>query len=303
MKYCLIDVSNLLYRTFYANVQESEDTIAGLAMHSALNTMNKYFKMFKPDRLVMVFDRNSWRKDYTASEACLSKKPYKGNRRQNMTPGQQAKFERFKHHLGEFETLITNYTTVVTLAQFHLEADDLIAGFAKKYGNEDNQVVIVSADSDLLQLTRYENVSVISPATDKPQSLAEYDGDPMYYLFQKCIRGDSTDNVQSAFPRVRATRIKAAYDDPYEMTKLMKETWINENKEEFVVEDLFKENQLLIDLEKQPENIRMLIDETIEEELEKHKRFSMFDILKFIGKYKLKKIQETIDQYVNMLSR
>jgi hypothetical protein len=284
-------------------VQESEDTIAGLAMHSALNTMNKYFKMFNPDKLIMVFDRNSWRKDYTASERCLSKRAYKGNRRQNMTPAQQAKFERFKYHLGEFEELITNCTTVVTLAQVHLEADDLIAGFAKMYGDGNNKITIISADSDLLQLTRYEGVSVISPITDKPQSLADYDGDPLYYLFQKCVRGDSTDNVQSAFPRVRSTRIKAAYDDPYEMVKLMKETWTNEHKVEFVVEDLFKENQLLIDLEMQPENIRMLIDETIEEEMEQKKKFSMFFIMKFIGKFQLKKIQESIDQYVPMLSR
>ena len=303
MKYCLIDVSNILYRTFYANVQESEDTIAGLAMHSALNTMNKYFKMFNPDKLVMVFDRNSWRKDYTASEKCLSKRAYKGNRRQNMTPAQQAKFERFKYHLGEFEELITNCTTVVTLAQVHLEADDLIAGFAKMYGGNNNQITIISADSDLLQLTRYEGVTVISPITDKPQSLTDYDGDPLYYLFQKCVRGDSTDNVQSAFPRVRSTRIKAAYDDPYELVKLMKETWINEHEVEFVVEALFKENQLLIDLEMQPENIRMLINETIEEEMEKKKKFSMFFIMKFIGKFELKKIQSSIDQYVNMLSR
>ena len=303
MDYCLIDCSNLLYRTFYANVNESEDVVAGLAMHSALITMNKYYRMFRPDRLVMVFDRNSWRKDYTASEKCLSKRAYKGNRRQNMTPAQQAKFARFKQHLREFEELITNYTTIVTLAQLHLEADDLIAGFARKYSGNGNKITIVSADSDLLQLTRYENVSVISPATDKPQSLDDYDGDPLYYLFQKCIRGDSTDNVQSAFPRVRATRIKAAYNDPYEMVKLMKETWINENKVEFVVEGLFKENQLLIDLEKQPENIRMLIDETIEEEMEKKKKFSMFFIMKFIGKFQLKKIQESIDQYVNMLSQ
>jgi hypothetical protein len=109
--------------------------------------------------------------------------------------------------------------------------------------------------------------------------------------------------VQSAFPRVRSTRIKAAYDDPYELVKLMKETWINEHEVEFVVEALFKENQLLIDLEMQPENIRMLINETIEEEMEKKKKFSMFFIMKFIGKFELKKIQSSIDQYVNMLSR
>jgi hypothetical protein len=220
-----------------------------------------------------------------------------------MTPGQQAKYASFKHHVKDFEQLITDHTSVVTLAKDRLEADDLIAGIAQTYGNEDNEVVIISADSDLLQLVRYKNVSVISPITDKPQSLADYNGDPLYYLFQKEIRGDSSDNVASAFPRVRSTRIKAAYDDEYERVKLMKETWTNENGTEFVVEDLIKENELLIDLEKQPADIRILIDNTITEEMARKRQFSMFHMLRFAGKYKLKKIQESIDNYVHMLSR
>jgi 5'-3' exonuclease len=298
-----VDISNILYRTFYANVTESNDIIAGLASHSALTTLNKYYRMFKPDKLIYAFDRSSWRKEYTSSDLCISKKLYKGNRRQSMTPGQQAKFERFLGHLREFETLITQYTTIVTLAEERLEADDLIAGFVQKYSSNDNEIVIISADSDLLQLTRYKNVSIISPATDKPQPLDEYYNDPLYYLFSKCIRGDGTDNVQSAFPRVRATRIKLAYDDPYERVKLMKETWTNEHNIEFIVEELFEENQMLIDLEQQPEQIRKKIDEAINREMVKNKQFSMFFILKFLGKYKLKKIQDSIDNYIPMLSK
>lgn len=302
-KYLVFDMSNVMHRNYYANKDEPSELAAGLAAHSVLITMAKYYKMINPTKIICVFDRSSWRKEYTASDQCLSKKPYKGNRRQNMTPGQQAKYASFKHHVKDFEQLITDHTSVVTLAKDRLEADDLIAGIAQTYGNEDNEVVIISADSDLLQLVRYKNVSVISPITDKPQSLADYNGDPLYYLFQKEIRGDSSDNVASAFPRVRSTRIKAAYDDEYERVKLMKETWTNENGTEFVVEDLIKENELLIDLEKQPADIRILIDNTITEEMARKRQFSMFHMLRFAGKYKLKKIQESIDNYVHMLSR
>lgn len=297
----LFDISNMLYRTFHGNANEDDDTVAGLATHMALVTLNKYFKQFKPTHVVMAFDRSSWRKQYTASEQCLSKRAYKGNRRQNMTPAQQLKFQAFMGHLREFESLIDKHSTVITLAKDGLEADDLIAGWVQRHSTDFN--TIISTDSDLLQLTKFERTQVISPATDKPQSLAEYDNDAEYYLFQKCIRGDSTDNVQSAFPRVRKTKIKAAYDDPFERVQLMKSTWTDQEGREFVVEDLFKENQTLIDLEKQPVDIRGLMDDAIEQALARDRNFTLFHFMKYLGKYKLDKIAASFDQYLPLLSR
>lgn len=303
MKYLVFDISNMLYRTFFVQRQETDETLAGLATHTALVTLNKYFKKHKPHRVVMAFDRKSWRKEYTASEACLSKKPYKGNRRQDMTPAQQEKYARFIDHMKEFEALIENYTTILTLVEQDLEADDLIAGFCQQEASEDNEIIIISTDTDLLQLKRYPNVAVVSPANDKEQMLDEFDNDPLYYVFQKCIRGDATDNVQSAFPGVRQTRIKKAFTDPFERENLMKELWTNENKVQFRVQDLFEENQKLIDLEKQPDDIRQLIELSVKAAVKRKREFSMFFILKFIGKYKLIKIKESIDQYLPLLSR
>lgn len=303
MRYLCFDITNMLHRTFFVQRDESVDTIAGLATHSALVTLNKYFKQYKPHQVVMAFDRSSWRKQYTASEECISKKPYKGNRRKDMTPSQQAKYQQFLEHLAEFERLIINHTTITALAGDGLEADDLIAGFCQVHDGSDDEIIIISADSDLLQLVRYGNVRVISPATDKPQSLDDYDGDPDYYLFQKCIRGDPTDNIQSAYPRVQTKRIKKAYTDEYEYTQLMNEIWTMPNGVEVKVGDLFKENRLLIDLGQQPTYIRKSIYSTILTEMDREKKFSMFHIMKFIGKYKLVKIKEGIDQYIPLLSK
>ncbi len=296
------DISSLLYRTFYSYKGESEDTIAGMATHQALITLNKYFKMFKPNVVVMAFDRHSWRKDYTASDKCISKKPYKGNRRLDLTPSEQVKYQKFINHMQEFEQLITSHTTIVTLAQDQLEADDLIAGYCQHHTDPDNEIIVISTDSDLLQLVRQQNVKVFSPQTDNYQSLAKFKNDPEYYTFVKCIRGDRTDNIQSAFPRVRETKLESAYKDPYAMTELMKSTWVNENKQTFIVEDLYNENKILINLTAQPENIRQLIDNTVAQSIEKQRKFSLFHIMKFIGKHELKKIQDSIDQYIPLLS-
>ena len=301
--YLVFDISNLLHRSFFVDRGDDEETTAGLAVHSALLLLNKYYKRFKPkQKVVMAFDRKSWRKEYTASELCVSKKPYKGNRRKDMTPAQQEKYARFINHLKEFEQMIEKHTTIVTLAADRLEADDTIGGFCQIVAGPDVHIVIITTDSDLLQLVVHENVSVISPETEKPQSLAKYNEDPLYYVFQKCIRGDTTDFIQSAYPRVRATRIEKAWKDDYERVRLMNESWTNENKVEFRVKDLFEENQLLIDLSKQPADIRKLIYETVDEAISRERKFSMFFLLKFIGKHKLLKIKDSLDQYIPLLS-
>jgi 5'-3' exonuclease len=301
--YLLLDISNLLYRTFYAQLSGDEDTIAGMAMHSALTTLNKYYKIYKPKKVVMVFDRSSWRKEYTAEYDYL--KPYKGNRRKDQTEAQKAKYTKFIEHVAQFEKLINDHTTIILLAGERLEADDLIAGFVQRY--TDDNIVIITADSDMAQLLKHDNVRLISPATDKDQSLEKYDNDPEYYLFQKCIRGDMSDNIQSAYPRVRTTRIKEIYDEgssnnAYKKLIFMKEEWTDQLNRKFTVEQMYNHNRILIDLEKQPEDIKILINQTLDAEIDTMKKFSYFHLLKFVGKYKLQRIKDSIENFVPMLS-
>ena len=299
----VFDISNLLYRTFFSQKNETDEELAGLATHQALTTLNKYFKIYKPTKgVVMAFDRSSWRKEYTAGDKCVSKRPYKGTRRKDMTPSQREKYARFMDHLKEFELLIIEHTTIATLAYDSLEADDLIAGFCQLYANPDEPIVVITADSDMLQLAKNPGVTIVSPATDKPQSLDDYFNDPEFYVFMKCLRGDSSDNVQSAYPRVPAKRIKKAYDDPFERVQMMKETWTHPDGTVFVVEELFAENELLINLEKQPQDIRDLMEAVVTVSMARPRQFSMFHIMKFIGKYKLNRIKDSIDQYIPLLS-
>lgn len=309
-KILVFDISNMLYRTFFANkTKHSAEESAGLAQHSALITLNKYFRNFKPHKVVMAFDRTSWRKAYTLNELCISGKPYKGNRRQNMTPAEKEMLAKFIRHLNDFEEMISKQTSVVCLANDGLEADDLVAGVVELF--PDDEVIIVSADKDFIQLLRSKKVKLIDPASGKDRRKflnEEYDGDVDYFMFEKCIRGDTGDNVQSAFPGVRKTRIKKAYTDAFEKVNLMNETWSIGEKgtdefKEFIVKDLFEENILLMDLREQPGVIKDRVKLTIEEAFGNPGEYSHFHFLKFLGKYELKKISEQIDNFVRMLSR
>lgn len=304
-KILCVDASNLLYRTFYAYKNEDDTTLAGMAHHLALTTLNKYFKAFKPHQIVLCFDRSNWRKEYTKSEKCISKKIYKNNRRKDMTPKQKQKYQQFLTHLNEFESLMKEHSTSVVLAANKLEADDLIAGVVEYCNldpNEQNQIIIISSDQDLLQLLKHPNVQLINPSNGKERTLEDWDGDANLFLFEKCIRGDRSDNVQSAFPNCRKTKIRKAYEDPLAKTNLMHEKWVNENGHEFVVKDLFKENELLMNLQKQPDDIQKVMFKTIMDGFNNPGTFSYFHFIKFCGKYELKKIIEQAENFTRMLS-
>lgn len=299
-KILCFDISNVLYRTFFANPNTDELTTAGLAHHQALTTLNKYFKQIQPVRVIMTFDRSNWRKMYTESEECISGKLYKGQRRKNMTPADQARYDKFKVHLTDFENIIRDYTNIPCLASDLLEADDLMAGVVNRFKDE-YEVVLISADKDLMQLI-HPNVKLIDPATNKERTLIEYDNDPAYFMYEKCFRGDSGDNVQSAYPRIRKTKIKAAYNDPFLHETIMNESWTNQDNKVMSVKALFDENKLLMDLNDQPEGIKELIDDTITDGLNNPGKFSQFYFLKFCKQYELERISESLDNYLPLLA-
>jgi len=306
MRYLIFDVSNILHKTFYAHNTEDDITIGGIAAHSALLTINKYFNLYNPDKIIMAFDRWSWRKDYTASEECISGLPYKGGRRKNQTPKQEKKYKEFLRHVDDFEYLIDNHTTIINMAADKLEADDLIAGCVQTLTlEEDNEVIIVSADKDFMQLLRYDNVYLIDPATGDERNLSEYNNNADYFMFIKCFRGEGAggDNVQSAYPRVRIKKLEEAWNDEFAKENIMNHKWVHpQSEKKFRVGDLHKENKLLMCLESQPEDIEELIFNTVVKELERKKKFDFFEFLKFCGKFDLKKVQDGSDHYIKMLS-
>ena len=127
------------------------------------------------------------------------------------------------------------------------------------------------------------------------------------------MRGDSSDNVFSAYPGVRTkgsknkTGLHEAFADKgskgFAWNNLMLQRWTDHNGTEHRVLDDYYRNVTLIDLSAQPDHIKVNIAETIAEN-SVTKTISQVGIrfLKFCGKYELNKLSQNIEQYATCLS-
>lgn len=308
MKRLVVDTSNLLFRVAAANNKHnsgSAQDLAGLAMHASLNTLKSFYRKIQPDQVAVAFEgQNNWRKEYTASADCVSKRQYKANRVKDdsMIP--------FFELIKSFEGLARQHTSLVCLSHPRLEGDDVIAAYAQYYSAKGDEVIILSGDKDFIQLLKLPGVSLMNPDDGKLRGTDKKTGeriDPDYFIFEKCIRGDAGDNVMSAYPRVRATKIEAAFKDEYARTNLFNETWefsdpSTGEKRTYRVGDLFTENEKLMDLFKQPEDIRQIMVETVEHESLHHGQFSLFHFQKFCAKFGLRKIADEAQHFIELFS-
>lgn len=292
----VVDGTNILHRVFYANLAMSKDIAGGLALHSAFVTLNKYYHKYHPDRMVICFDRSNWRKQYTQSDECISPLVYKANRLENKTPAELAKIKEFKQYITDFEEILRQHTKLHVLSADRLEADDLVAGMVEKF--PEDRIIILSADQDFIQLLKTPNVILIDPSNDARRECDDVD----WFIFNKCFRGDRGDNVISAYPRVRETRLKKAYFDEFERLSIMDEKYTNPLGKEIRVGDMYKENKLLMDLSCQPDDIKQLILDTIDIELNRPTQFSIFHFKRFCKKHELVKISEKCADYAHMLA-
>lgn len=302
MKRMVIDTPNLLFRVHSANqkIKTDDDELnAGLAMHMCFRTVLSHFKKHKPDQVAFAFEgRNNWRKEYTKSDACVSKRLYKGNRTYT------ASNEIFFQLIDSFKNFLKLHTTALVLNADKVEGDDMIGGFVQRFAPSNDEIIILSGDKDFVQLLKHPNVRLINPDKGKERTCE----DPLYFMFEKCIRGDGGDNVMTAYPRVRSTRIEKAFKDPFELANLMNDTWevkdpeTGEVVQSFVVKDLYEENKLLMDLEAQPQEIKDLIQDTITAAITERANFSYFHFMKFLGEYQLKAIADESMNYTDVFS-
>lgn len=324
MKYALIDTANTFFRARHIASRNSDTwEKIGMALHLTLASVNQVVRKFGADHVVFCLEGRSWRKDHYA--------PYKKNRvvdTLTQTEAEREENEMFWDTYEKFTTFLKEKTNVSVLRHELAEADDMIARFVHLHPNDTHY--IISSDTDYIQLIsdnvhQYNGITnqfitlegyhdekgrlVVDKKTKEPKLL----GDPQWHLFMKCMRGDSSDNVFSAYPGVREKGTKnkvgltEAYADRHKQgfnwNNMMLQRWVDHNEVEHRVKDDYERNRVLIDLTAQPQEIKDLVDSRIKESVRVDTTPQVgIHFMKFCGKYELTKISDQAETYAKWLN-
>lgn len=281
-KNLIVDTNNVVYIIRHAkiktpkNLAKKEKMVAEFIFKESLAYILSFAKLQKIDSIIIACESGDvWRKDIFPD--------YKGNRNHAEDPY----YEDIKKAIGLLRDFFSNYTAGYVLEVQRCEADDIIAVIAQETtGNVENY--ILSSDKDFIQLSNNKTFIYSPHKKDWINS-----NDPHYDLFFKCIRGDSGDNIRPAFPRVRATVLEEAWGDKYKMMNLLEST----TKEGKVVEEALEFNMKLIDLTRQPDDLRQKIKDTILNfEPSKYSQLAAMKVLRDHGVPEFTKVLEFNDK-------
>ena len=141
----LLDVSAIMYRAYFANMNFRTKHEPTGAVYGFINTLLSIIKEFNPDYMAAAFDvkRSSLKRTEIYSD-------YKSNR-QSTPEDLVAQIPRIEEVLDAFN--INRYRIE------SYEADDVLGSIAKKIARDDLEVIIVTGDKDLSQLVE-KNITI-----------------------------------------------------------------------------------------------------------------------------------------------
>jgi hypothetical protein len=248
----IVDYSGVAIATVAINKVNDEDMLR----HMIINSLRMYRTMYKKDfgELVLACDgKNNWRRNYYPQ--------YKANRKKGREESDFDWAEAFRIVNKVREELRENFPYKVIHVD-ECEADDIIGTLcenSQEFGQYED-IMIVSADKDFLQLQRYKNVRQYSPLLKK-----EYHEDnPVANLTEKILTGDAGDGVPNVL----------SHDDVFVNGE--RQTPLSRKKKDAILEDLaegellyaaswyrnYQRNEKLIDLTQTPERLKkQIIDE------------------------------------------
>jgi 5'-3' exonuclease len=246
-----------------------------------------------------------------------------------LTESEQEEDKLFWETFDTFTKYLAEQTNCSVIRVANAEADDIIARWIATHPQDHH--TIVSSDTDFVQLLA-DNVDQFNGITDELHTLKgifdaksnhiidkktkqpKVTPDPQWLLFEKCMRGDSSDNVFSAYPGVREkgtknkVGLREAYADRdkrgYNWNNMMLQRWTDHNGVEHRVLDDYERNCKLIDLNAQPDEIKQAVDSAIREQIRQQDIGQVgVRFMRFCAKFDLAKISESAEQYGKWLNQ
>jgi len=191
-KLFLLDAMALIYRAYYAFINNPRRTSAGMdtgAIFGFLNTMLEVIKKEKPTHLAVAFDTAEPTFRHIEFEA------YKAHR--------EAQPEGITIAIPYIKKIL-EAMNIPTLTLPGYEADDIIGTIAKQVAREDFQVYMMTPDKDYCQLLEENKIFIFRPATKfAPNEVWGVEKALQKFGIKKIaqvidmlgLQGDSSDNI------------------------------------------------------------------------------------------------------------
>jgi len=283
----LVDFNGLAVGSIMGSLNRGEGLSENLVKHIIINNLRLYRKKYsegKYGKIVICCDSRSWRKDVYPE--------YKANRKTGR--------EKDKHDWAAIFDLIDstlndlreNFPYAVIKID-NAEADDIIGALTvhKSIPLIGEDVVIISADKDFIQLQKHGHVIQWSPLFNKMVK----DPNPTKYLFEHLCKGDTGDGVPNVLSQDNAL-VDHIRQSPMTKKK-MAEWWENKDKlKEVMPQEVFRNyirNREMIDLDRTPEAIKK---ESIDQ-YENYKYPNRQNILTYLIENRMKMLIENAGEF------
>ena len=276
--YNAIAIANII--TQKLDVQED------MIRHMILNSIRMYNKKFRKEygEMVIATDSSNWRRDAFPQ--------YKFKRRDGREESTLDWNEIFRIINLVFEEIGDNLP-YKTIKIDGCEADDIIGALVEmtqEFGKHDD-VMIVSADKDFIQLQKYNNVRQFSPMTKK----FIQDSNPRRYLFDQILKGDSSDGVPNIFSPDN-TFVDGIRQSP--MTKKKMDMYFEnaENLQGVMETEHYRNycrNKKMIDLSETPQELKDAVINRYDSQKVTHKS----KILNYLIKKRCKLLIESVEEF------
>jgi len=282
----LIDFNGLAVATVAVNKTDEPN----LLRHMILNSLRQHRTQFKKDfgELVICCEGiGNWRKDYFPQ--------YKANRKKYREKSDIDWNEAFRILSEVREEIKENFPYKVIQVD-KCEADDVIGVLCantQEFGQYED-VLIISADKDFMQLQKFPNVKQYNPIQKK-----FYKEDaPKANLIQKILSGDTGDGV----PNVMS-------DDDTFVTEGKRQNKLSAKKKLEIVDDLadgellyaaswyrnYQRNETLIDLDKTPEELKVkIVSEFNSQQPEKNSSL----VFPYLINKNMKMLIESVEEFI-----
>ena len=282
----IVDFNGLAIGSIMGQLSRGEELSENLVKHIILNNLRVYRNKYpesKHGKMVIACDSYSWRKDVFPE--------YKAARKANRATDKHDWPMIFDLIEDTLNDLRENFPYAVIKID-SAEADDIIGALTvhkADFGGED--VVIISADKDFIQLQQYGHVEQWSPMFNKMIK----EDNPRRYLFEHLLKGDSGDGVPNA----------NSHDDVFTtgsrqtpMTqKAIDKYWDNRDDLEMIMKPNvfrnFMRNVQMIDLTNTPDGIR-------EEAINKYENYvypTRTNILTYLVEHRMKMLVDCAAEF------